>query len=218
MLGMSWVGWSQAAPPQVRGVMWGAWKGVCVGELHPGGGGLPSLNLRPGVRSVSRMSFGVMGAVDLLLGVGRGPGLVALALWQGGYWCSGLTVSLSLPKHFYQNRAQPPASASRVQSNTTARPGPPAHVYPAASQVMMIPSQISYTPSQGAYYIPGQVRAVPRAPREGAGVGPGLEPKFVLGGGGGYPGSLSCPWLHQGVVRLCRRAAATGFCVLTLDM
>lgn len=84
MLGMSWVGWSQAAPPQVRGVMWGAWKGGGVGELHPGGGGLPSLNLRPGVRSVSRMSFGVMGAVDLLLGVGRGPDLVALALWQGG--------------------------------------------------------------------------------------------------------------------------------------
>ncbi|XP_071668726.1 eukaryotic translation initiation factor 4 gamma 1 isoform X3 [Patagioenas fasciata] len=63
------------------------------------------------------------------------------------------------PQHFYQNRAQPPASASRVPSNTTARPGPPAHVYPAASQVMMIPSQISYTPSQGAYYIPGQGRS-----------------------------------------------------------
>ncbi|NWX19658.1 IF4G1 factor, partial [Aegotheles bennettii] len=31
-------------------------------------------------------------------------------------------------QHFYQNRAQPPASASRVQSNTTARPGPPAHI------------------------------------------------------------------------------------------
>ncbi|NXW92926.1 IF4G1 factor, partial [Alopecoenas beccarii] len=62
-------------------------------------------------------------------------------------------------QHFYQNRAQPPASASRVPSNTTARPGPPAHVYPAASQVMMIPSQISYTPSQGAYYIPGQGRS-----------------------------------------------------------
>uniref|UniRef100_A0A670IDH3 Eukaryotic translation initiation factor 4 gamma 1 n=1 Tax=Podarcis muralis TaxID=64176 RepID=A0A670IDH3_PODMU len=58
-------------------------------------------------------------------------------------------------QHFYQNRAQPPTSASRVQSNTSARPGPPTHVYPAASQVMMIPSQISYPASQG-YYIPGQ--------------------------------------------------------------
>ncbi|XP_025009430.3 eukaryotic translation initiation factor 4 gamma 1 isoform X6 [Gallus gallus] len=47
-------------------------------------------------------------------------------------------------QHFYQNRAQPPASASRVQSNTTARPGPPAHVYPAASQgrsTYVVPTQ-----------------------------------------------------------------------------
>uniref|UniRef100_A0A8D0HB38 Eukaryotic translation initiation factor 4 gamma 1 n=1 Tax=Sphenodon punctatus TaxID=8508 RepID=A0A8D0HB38_SPHPU len=62
-------------------------------------------------------------------------------------------------QHFYQSRAQPPTSASRVQSNTSARPGPPTHVYSAASQVMMIPSQIPYPASQGAYYIPGQGRS-----------------------------------------------------------
>ncbi|NXM86721.1 IF4G1 factor, partial [Oenanthe oenanthe] len=82
--------------------------------------------------------------------------------------------------HFYQNRAQPPASASRVQSNTTARPGPPAHVYPAASQVMMIPSQISYTPSQGAYYIPGQGRSTYVVPTQQYPVQPGA-PSFYPG-------------------------------------
>ncbi|NWQ62972.1 IF4G1 factor, partial [Neopipo cinnamomea] len=85
-----------------------------------------------------------------------------------------------LPPHFYQNRAQPPASASRVQSNTTARPGPPAHVYPAASQVMMIPSQISYTPSQGAYYIPGQGRSTYVVPTQQYPVQPGA-PSFYPG-------------------------------------
>uniref|UniRef100_A0A8C0BM08 Eukaryotic translation initiation factor 4 gamma 1 n=2 Tax=Buteo japonicus TaxID=224669 RepID=A0A8C0BM08_9AVES len=77
-------------------------------------------------------------------------------------------------------RAQPPASASRVQSNTTARPGPPAHVYPAASQVMMIPSQISYTPSQGAYYIPGQGRSTYVVPTQQYPVQPGA-PSFYPG-------------------------------------
>ncbi|NXX14716.1 IF4G1 factor, partial [Podargus strigoides] len=86
----------------------------------------------------------------------------------------------ALPWHFYQNRAQPPASTSRVQSNTTARPGPPAHVYPAASQVMMIPSQISYTPSQGAYYIPGQGRSTYVVPTQQYPVQPGA-PSFYPG-------------------------------------
>uniref|UniRef100_A0A8B9INR0 Eukaryotic translation initiation factor 4 gamma 1 n=1 Tax=Anser cygnoides TaxID=8845 RepID=A0A8B9INR0_ANSCY len=89
-------------------------------------------------------------------------------------------VSELLHEHFYQNRAQPPASASRVQSNTTARPGPPAHVYPAASQVMMIPSQISYTPSQGAYYIPGQGRSTYVVPTQQYPVQPGA-PSFYPG-------------------------------------
>ncbi|NXA31194.1 IF4G1 factor, partial [Eudromia elegans] len=84
-------------------------------------------------------------------------------------------------QHFYQNRAQPPTSASRVQSNTTARPGPTAHVYPAASQVMMIPSQISYTPSQGAYYIPGQGRSTYVVPTQQYPVQPGAP--------GFYPGA-----------------------------
>ncbi|NXY79318.1 IF4G1 factor, partial [Glareola pratincola] len=97
--------------------------------------------------------------------------------------------------HFYQNRAQPPASASRVQSNTTARPGPPTHVYPAASQVMMIPSQISYTPSQGAYYIPGQGRSTYVVPTQqypvqpsAPGFYPGASPtEFGTYAGAYYP-------------------------------
>lgn len=61
----------------------------------------------------------------------------------------------------------------------------------------MIPSQISYTPSQGAYYIPGQVRAVLWTLWEGVGMGTGgrychgLEPWSVLGGQKGSQGSLS---------------------------
>ncbi|NXB02575.1 IF4G1 factor, partial [Cnemophilus loriae] len=102
-------------------------------------------------------------------------------------------------QHFYQNRAQPPASASRVQSNTTARPGPPAHVYPAASQVMMIPSQISYTPSQGAYYIPGQGRSTYVVPTQQYPVQPGA-PSFYPGASptefGTYAGAYYPP---QGV-------------------
>ncbi|XP_067392701.1 eukaryotic translation initiation factor 4 gamma 1 isoform X2 [Emydura macquarii macquarii] len=83
-------------------------------------------------------------------------------------------------QHFYPGRAQPPTSASRVQSNTSARPGPPAHVYPAASQVMMIPSQISYPASQGAYYIPGQGRSTYVVPTQQYPVQPGA-PSFYPG-------------------------------------
>ncbi|XP_061493447.1 eukaryotic translation initiation factor 4 gamma 1 isoform X2 [Rhineura floridana] len=82
-------------------------------------------------------------------------------------------------QHFYQSRAQPPTSASRVQSNTSARPGPPTHVYPAASQVMMIPSQISYPASQG-YYIPGQGRSTYVVPTQQYPVQPGA-PSFYPG-------------------------------------
>lgn len=51
----------------------------------------------------------------------------------------------------------------------------------------MIPSQISYTPSQGAYYIPGQVRAMLWTLWEGVRMGSGgrcclgLESRSVLG-------------------------------------
>ncbi|XP_077146227.1 eukaryotic translation initiation factor 4 gamma 1 isoform X1 [Ranitomeya variabilis] len=60
-------------------------------------------------------------------------------------------------QHYYQSRTQPPSTATRVPSGSTARAVPPTHVYPAGSQVMMIPSQLSYT-SQG-YYIQGQGRS-----------------------------------------------------------
>nr|XP_045007036.1 eukaryotic translation initiation factor 4 gamma 1 isoform X5 [Jaculus jaculus] len=89
-------------------------------------------------------------------------------------------------QHFYPSRAQPPSSAaSRVQSAAPARPGPAAHVYPAGSQVMMIPSQISYSASQGAYYIPGQQYPVqPGAP----GFYPGASPtEFGTYAGAYYP-------------------------------
>ncbi|KAI6063072.1 Eukaryotic translation initiation factor 4 gamma 1 isoform X6 [Aix galericulata] len=101
-------------------------------------------------------------------------------------------------QHFYQNRAQPPASASRVQSNTTARPGPPAHVYPAASQVMMIPSQISYTPSQGAYYIPGQGRSTYVVPTQQYPVQPGA-PSFYPGASPTEFGTYGAYYPAQGV-------------------
>ncbi|KAJ7324707.1 hypothetical protein JRQ81_017727 [Phrynocephalus forsythii] len=93
-------------------------------------------------------------------------------------------------QHFYQSRAQPPASASRVQSNTSARPGPPTHVYPAASQVMMIPSQISYPASQGAYYIPGQGRSTYVVPTQQYPVQPGA-PSY-------YPGASPTEFNYAG--------------------
>ncbi|XP_016076042.1 PREDICTED: eukaryotic translation initiation factor 4 gamma 1 isoform X3 [Miniopterus natalensis] len=84
-------------------------------------------------------------------------------------------------QHFYPSRAQPPSSAaSRVQSAAPARPGPAAHVYPAGSQVMMIPSQISYPASQGAYYIPGQGRSTYVVPTQQYPVQPGA-PSFYPG-------------------------------------
>ncbi|KAM5164385.1 eukaryotic translation initiation factor 4 gamma 1 isoform 1-T1 [Mantella aurantiaca] len=61
-------------------------------------------------------------------------------------------------QHYYQSRTQPPSNAARVQSGSSARAVPPAHVYPAGSQVMMIPSQLSY-PSQGYYIQGGQGRS-----------------------------------------------------------
>ncbi|XP_076973861.1 eukaryotic translation initiation factor 4 gamma 1 isoform X3 [Tamandua tetradactyla] len=89
--------------------------------------------------------------------------------------------SPGLPQHFYPSRAQPPSSAaSRVQSAAPARPGPAAHVYPAGSQVMMIPSQISYPASQGAYYIPGQGRSTYVVPTQQYPVQPGA-PSFYPG-------------------------------------
>ncbi|XP_075718021.1 eukaryotic translation initiation factor 4 gamma 1 isoform X2 [Rhinoderma darwinii] len=60
-------------------------------------------------------------------------------------------------QHYYPSRTQPPSTATRVQTGSTARAVAPTHVYPAGSQVMMIPSQLSYT-SQG-YYIQGQGRS-----------------------------------------------------------
>lgn len=60
--------------------------------------------------------------------------------------------------HYYQSRTQPPNNPARVQSGSSARAVPPAHVYPAGSQVMMIPSQLSY-PSQGYYIQGGQGRS-----------------------------------------------------------
>uniref|UniRef100_H3A733 Eukaryotic translation initiation factor 4 gamma 1 n=1 Tax=Latimeria chalumnae TaxID=7897 RepID=H3A733_LATCH len=60
---------------------------------------------------------------------------------------------------FYQNRAQAPSSASRVQSSTSARPVAPTHVFQPGSQMMMIPQQIPYAASQGPYYIPNQFRS-----------------------------------------------------------
>ncbi|KAM8953607.1 eukaryotic translation initiation factor 4 gamma 1 isoform 2-T2 [Pelodytes ibericus] len=60
-------------------------------------------------------------------------------------------------QHYYPSRTQPPSSATRVQSGSSARQVPPAHVYSTGSQVMMIPSQLSY-PSQ-SYYIQGQGRS-----------------------------------------------------------
>ncbi|KAI5772009.1 EIF4G1 [Gulo gulo luscus] len=84
-------------------------------------------------------------------------------------------------QHFYPSRAQPPSSAAtRVQSAAPARPGPAAHVYPAGSQVMMIPSQISYSASQGAYYIPGQGRSTYVVPTQQYPVQPGA-PSFYPG-------------------------------------
>ncbi|XP_004577797.2 eukaryotic translation initiation factor 4 gamma 1 isoform X2 [Ochotona princeps] len=84
-------------------------------------------------------------------------------------------------QHFYPSRAQPPSSAaSRVQSAAPARPGPAAHVYPAGSQVMMIPSQISYPASQGAYYISGQGRSTYVVPTQQYPVQPGA-PGFYTG-------------------------------------
>uniref|UniRef100_A0A8C6R261 Eukaryotic translation initiation factor 4 gamma 1 n=1 Tax=Nannospalax galili TaxID=1026970 RepID=A0A8C6R261_NANGA len=81
-------------------------------------------------------------------------------------------------QHFYPSRAH---AASRVQSAAPARPGPAAHVYPAGSQVMMIPSQISYSASQGAYYIPGQGRSTYVVPTQQYPVKPGAP--------GFYPGA-----------------------------
>lgn len=63
----------------------------------------------------------------------------------------------------------------------------------------MIPSQISYTPSQGAYYIPGQVRAVPWALQEGTVVGtgggvlPGVLAQVCFGRAEGIPQALWAP-------------------------
>uniref|UniRef100_A0A8C7ZWB4 Eukaryotic translation initiation factor 4 gamma, 1a n=1 Tax=Oryzias sinensis TaxID=183150 RepID=A0A8C7ZWB4_9TELE len=61
---------------------------------------------------------------------------------------------------YYQNRPAMAASAPRVQSSSGPRPAGPLPVYPASSQMMMIPQQqISFGGSQSYFIPPGQYRA-----------------------------------------------------------
>eukprot|EP00062_Callorhinchus_milii_P016796 gi/632968494/ref/XP_007900559.1/ PREDICTED: eukaryotic translation initiation factor 4 gamma 1 isoform X4 [Callorhinchus milii] len=79
-------------------------------------------------------------------------------------------------QQYYQNRAQPQNSASRVQNNTTTRPVPSAHVYQPGSQtIMMMTQQIPTYPSSGPpYYIPqGQFRSTYVQPPQQYPVPPG---------------------------------------------
>ncbi|XP_068137423.1 eukaryotic translation initiation factor 4 gamma 1 isoform X2 [Hyperolius riggenbachi] len=64
----------------------------------------------------------------------------------------------SQPRQHFYPRAQAANTAARVQTGASARAVPPTHVYPTSSQVMMIPSQLSY-PSQGYYIQGGQGRS-----------------------------------------------------------
>uniref|UniRef100_A0A8C5B082 Eukaryotic translation initiation factor 4 gamma 1 n=1 Tax=Gadus morhua TaxID=8049 RepID=A0A8C5B082_GADMO len=84
---------------------------------------------------------------------------------KGGYRALQVTAFLFLlsprppPPPYYPNRPTMPTSAPRVQTSSGPRPVGPTHVYPAGSQMMMIPQQqISFPGSPQGYFIPpGQV-------------------------------------------------------------
>ncbi|XP_059914281.1 eukaryotic translation initiation factor 4 gamma 1a isoform X4 [Gadus macrocephalus] len=96
---------------------------------------------------------------------------------------------------YYPNRPTMPTSAPRVQTSSGPRPVGPTHVYPAGSQMMMIPQQqISFPGSPQGYFIPpGQYRPQYMAPTQQypvtagtAGFFPGTSPAEYPGFAGAY--------------------------------
>ncbi|XP_024130240.1 eukaryotic translation initiation factor 4 gamma 1a isoform X2 [Oryzias melastigma] len=85
---------------------------------------------------------------------------------------------------YYQNRPAMPASAPRVQTSSGPRPTGPLPVYPASSQMMMIPQQqLPFGGSPQSYFIPpGQYRTPYMTPTQqypvtsSAGYYPGTSP------------------------------------------
>ncbi|XP_059914279.1 eukaryotic translation initiation factor 4 gamma 1a isoform X2 [Gadus macrocephalus] len=91
---------------------------------------------------------------------------------------------------YYPNRPTMPTSAPRVQTSSGPRPVGPTHVYPAGSQMMMIPQQqISFPGSPQGYFIPpGQYRPQYMAPTQQYPVTAGTAGFFPGTSPAEYPG------------------------------
>ncbi|XP_059914282.1 eukaryotic translation initiation factor 4 gamma 1a isoform X5 [Gadus macrocephalus] len=98
--------------------------------------------------------------------------------------------SPGLTQPYYPNRPTMPTSAPRVQTSSGPRPVGPTHVYPAGSQMMMIPQQqISFPGSPQGYFIPpGQYRPQYMAPTQQYPVTAGTAGFFPGTSPAEYPG------------------------------
>ncbi|XP_077579994.1 eukaryotic translation initiation factor 4 gamma 1a isoform X2 [Stigmatopora nigra] len=90
---------------------------------------------------------------------------------------------------YYSNRPALATSAPRVQTSSGPRSVGPTHVYPAGSQMMMIPQQqLSFASSPQGYFLPGQYRAPYMPPTQPYPVTSGTAAYYAGTSPAEYPG------------------------------
>ncbi|XP_077579998.1 eukaryotic translation initiation factor 4 gamma 1a isoform X6 [Stigmatopora nigra] len=99
---------------------------------------------------------------------------------------------------YYSNRPALATSAPRVQTSSGPRSVGPTHVYPAGSQMMMIPQQqLSFASSPQGYFLPGQYRAPYMPPTQPYPVTSGTAAYYAGTSPAEYPGFAGAYYTGQ---------------------